>query len=59
MKGIEIEDQYYARMIEEKCTTTDDVKNHVNGDAILLEILRHLGYDKTISAFKAISKYYC
>lgn len=47
-----------AARIKEKCSHGDWEIAHIDADEILCELLRSLGYAKTVEAWVAVDKWY-
>ena len=51
-------DEEAAAEIEAKCMHGDVEAAHCDADAILCDVLRGLGYTKTVEAWKRVDKWY-
>lgn len=51
-------DDSVARMIVETCMTGDQECDHSKADDILCDLLRILGYEKTVAAWDQVDKWY-
>lgn len=51
-------DEEFAQRLDDECNTGDNEEDHMNADAILCDLLRQLGYAKTVLSFAAVRKWY-
>ena len=56
------DDELWARRITEECgvgySLGDPEAEHVRADELLCELLKQLGYEKTVTAFEKVFKWY-
>lgn len=51
-------DEIYAKRIENECTAGDAEVNHVKADDLLIELLKEIGFHRTVKAFENVEKWY-
>lgn len=54
----DIVDQYWCDRILKECSTLDPETNHGVADGILEDLLKSMGLNKTLAAYKDLEKWY-
>jgi hypothetical protein len=52
------EDELVARMIADECSHGDCELAHARADELVIQLLRKLGYGKTVAAWENVDKWY-